>query len=136
VAERLVAQFSSEMSGIGEMRGVTVIGTVLDPESLDPRVRGVGRFEVQVGLPDPDQAERLEILQVLTRNKPVSGRVDLGAIAKKTQGLNGAELENLCRMAAEETLKEQLQGSRKETLVEVGPDHFEKAIRKIAGESV
>jgi transitional endoplasmic reticulum ATPase len=136
VAERLVAQFSSEMSGIGEMRGVTVIGTALDPESLDPRVRGVGRFEVQVGLTDPDQAERLEILQVLTRNKPVSARIDLGAIAKRTQGFNGAELENLCRIAAEETLKEQLQGSRKETLVEIGPDHFEKAIRKIAGESV
>ena len=62
--------------------------------------------------------------------------MDLGAIAKKTQGLNGAELENLCRIAAEETLKEQLQGRRRDTLVEIGPDHFEKAIRKIAGESV
>lgn len=136
VAERLVAQFSSEMSGIGQMRGVTVIGTALDPESLDPRVRGVGRFEVQVGLHDPHQEERLEILQVLTRNKPVSARVDLDAISKRTQGFNGADLENLCRIAAEETLKAQLQGSCKETLVEIGPDQFEKALRKIAGESV
>jgi len=136
VAERLVAQFSSEMNGIVDMRGVTVIGTALDPASIDPRVRGAGRFEIQVGLPDPEETERLEILQVHTRHKPVSANVDLGAIAAKTRGMNGAELENLCRIAAEETLREHLRGGKREALVEIGPGHFEEAIRKVAGESV
>ena len=136
VAERLIAQFSSEMSGILDMRGVTVIGTALRPDAIDPRVIGAGRFEIQVALPDPDEAERLEILQVHTRRKPVSSTVDLASIAEKTPGLNGAELENLCRIAAEEALKAQVESGKREALVEFGPDHFEEALRRLSTESV
>ena len=136
VAERLIAQFSSEMSGILDMRGVTVIGTALRPDAIDPRVIGAGRFEIQVALPDPDEAERLEILQVHTRRKPVSSTVDLASIAEKTPGLNGAELENLCRIAAEEALKAQVESGKREALVEIGPDHFEEALRRLTTESV
>ena len=136
VAERLIAQFSSEMSGILDMRGVTVIGTALRPDAIDHRVIGAGRFEIQVALPDPDEAERLEILQVHTRRKPVSSTVDLASIAEKTPGLNGAELENLCRIAAEEALKAQVESGKREALVEIGPDHFEEALRRLTTESV
>jgi len=113
-----------------------VIGTALRPDAIDPRVIGAGRFEIQVALPDPDEAERLEILQVHTRRKPVSSTVDLASIAEKTPGLNGAELENLCRIAAEEALKAQVESGKREALVEIGPDHFEEALRRLTTESV
>jgi len=136
VAERLIAQFSSEMSGILDMRGVTVIGTASNPDAIDPRVIGAGRFEIKVALPDPDETERLEILQVHIRRKPVSSSVDLRSFAEKTPGLNGAELENLCRVAAEEALKAQVESGKREALVEIGPDHFEEALRRLTTESV
>ncbi len=136
VAERLVAQLSAEMNGIADMRGVTVIGTANDPANLDSRLAGAGHFEIQIGLEDPDEAERLEILQVHTRQKPVSHGVDLGEIARRTSGLNGAELENLCRIAAEETLKAQLKDGKRESLVEIGPEQFETAVGKVRKESV
>lgn len=136
VAERLIAQFSSEMSGILDMRGVTVIGTASNPDAIDPRVIGAGRFEIKVALPDPDETERLEILQVHIRRKPVSSSVDLRSFAEKTPGLNGAELENLCRVAAEEALKAQVESGKREALVEIGPYHFEEALRRLTTESV
>lgn len=132
VAERLVSQFCSEMGGISDMSGVTVIGTALEPARLDPRVRGAGRFEIEVGLSDPNEAERLEILTVLTKRKPLSANVRLEGIAAETEGLNGAELENLCRIASEEAIKEQLMVSGRENLAQIGPAHFEMAVRKAA----
>jgi transitional endoplasmic reticulum ATPase len=131
VAERLIAQFCSEMSGIADMRGVTVIGTALDPGKLDSRVRGAGRFEIEIGLEDPNEAERLEILTVQTKRKPLSSNIRLDEIAAKTAGLNGAELENLCRVAAEEAIKEQLMVSEKERLAQIGPMHFKIAAGKV-----
>jgi transitional endoplasmic reticulum ATPase len=130
--ERLVSQFCSEMGGISDMSGVTVIGTALEPARLDPRVRGAGRFEIEVGLSDPNEAERLEILTVLTKRKPLSANVRLEGIAAETEGLNGAELENLCRIASEEAIKEQLMVSGRENLAQIGPAHFEMAVRKVA----
>ncbi len=136
VAERLISQFSSEMSGILDMRGVTVIGTALSPDAIDSRVIGAGRFEIQVALPEPDESERVELLQGHTRRKPVSSCVDLASIAVKTPGLNGAELENLCRVAAEEALKAQVGSGKREALAEIGPDHFDEALRRLLKESV
>ncbi len=132
VVERLLSQFSSEMGGIEDLRGVTVIGTALKPENLDPRLLGAGRLEMKIGLGDPEENERLAILQLHTRTKPLSPDVDLAAIAKSTPGMNGAELENLCRLAAEETLKAYLESGRRDALVQIGCDHFDTALRRLA----
>jgi transitional endoplasmic reticulum ATPase len=131
VSERLIAQFCAEMNGIADMRGVSVIGTALDPNCLDPRVKGAGRFEIEVGLRDPNESERLEILLVHTKRKPLSAEVSLADLARETKGMNGAELENLCRGAAEEAMKEYLGKTPTEGLVELGPRHFEAALGKL-----
>jgi transitional endoplasmic reticulum ATPase len=131
VSERLIAQFCAEMNGIADMRGVSVIGTAIDPKGLDTRVRGAGRFEIEIGLSDPNEAERLEILSVLTRRKPLSSEVSLARLACETEGMNGAELENLCRSAAEEAMREHLGKAFTNGLVEIGPQHFETALRKL-----
>jgi transitional endoplasmic reticulum ATPase len=119
------------MNGIADMRGVSVIGTALDPNCLDPRVKGAGRFEIEVGLRDPNESERLEILLVHTKRKPLSAGVSLADLARETKGMNGAELENLCRGAAEEAMKEYLGKTPTEGLVELGPRHFEAALGKL-----
>ncbi len=131
VSERLIAQFCAEMNGIADMRGVSVIGTALDPKGLDPRVRGAGRFEIEIGLMDPNETERLEILLVQTRKKPLSAEVNLTGLARETGGMNGAELENLCRGAAEEAMKEYLGKTPKDGFVEIAPRHFEAALGKL-----
>jgi cell division protease FtsH len=51
-------------------------------------------------VPPPDLRGREEILEVHTRDKPLSQDVSLKRIAQHTSGLTGADLANLCNEAA------------------------------------
>src|SRR5262249_44839869 len=68
---------------------------VLDPALLRP-----GRFDRQVLVSTPDLTGRRSILGVHTRAKPLSADVDLDLVARRTAGLGGADLENICNEAA------------------------------------
>src|SRR5699024_11319460 len=59
-----------------------------------------GRFDrqIQVGLPDVKGREA--VLRVHARNKPLDETVDLKAIAQRTPGFSGADLENLLNEAS------------------------------------
>jgi len=48
----------------------------------------------------PDLKGRRAILEVHTRGKPLDAAVDLGAVARQTAGLTGADLANICNEAA------------------------------------
>jgi cell division protease FtsH len=68
---------------------------VLDPALLRP-----GRFDRQVEIPLPNQAERAAILAVHRRGKDLGADVDLDAVARATPGFSGADLANLINEAA------------------------------------
>ena len=90
----------SEMSGFYTGDGVVVIAATNRMEMLDPALLRPGRFDrqIEVGLPGRD--ERLSILQLHSRNKPMDAGVDLDALAARTVGFSGASLENLLNEAA------------------------------------
>jgi cell division protease FtsH len=48
----------------------------------------------------PDLAGREDILRVHTRGKPLAADTDLRVVARQTSGLTGAELANICNVAA------------------------------------
>ena len=50
----------------------------------------------------PDKRGRLEILQIHTRNMPLDTNVDQDRVAAVTHGFVGADLEYLCKEAADE----------------------------------
>ncbi|MBC8862802.1 cell division protein FtsH, partial [Escherichia coli] len=68
---------------------------VLDPALLRP-----GRFDRQIMVDRPDVKGREAVLRVHARNKPLAKSVDLKAIAQRTPGFSGADLENLLNEAA------------------------------------
>ena len=90
----------SEMSGFYTGDGVVVIAATNRLEMLDPALMRPGRFDhqIEVGLPGRD--ERLSILRMHCRNKPMESDVDLEGVAAMTVGLSGASLENLMNEAA------------------------------------
>lgn len=96
--ERVVAQLLTSMDGIEGMRNVTVMGATNRPDMIDPALLRPGRFDRLVLVGKPDEAARLRILEVHTRRMPLDG-VDLGPIAKATDGYTGADLASLCREA-------------------------------------
>jgi transitional endoplasmic reticulum ATPase len=124
VTEQIVSQLLTEMSGIEEMEGVSVIATTNRPDILDPALLRPGRFERLVYVPAPDEKTRLEIFQVHTKGMPLKG-VDLKKLAKDTEGYSGADIEALAREAAMAALREDIKAK------EVTSKHFEKALKKV-----
>ena len=124
VTEQVVSQLLTEMSGIEEMEGVSVIATTNRPDIIDPALLRPGRFDKLIYVPAPDEKTRLEILKVHTKGMPLKG-VNLEKLAKDTDGYSGADIEALAREAAMFALREDSKAK------EITSKHFEKALKKI-----
>ena len=90
----------SEMSGFRSGEGIVVIAATNRVEVLDPALLRPGRFDRQIEVALPGRAERLDILRLHSKNKPLDGDVDLEELAMQTVGFSGAALENLLNEAA------------------------------------
>jgi transitional endoplasmic reticulum ATPase len=103
--ERLIGQFLSELDGLDRFSEVVVIGATNRVDLVEPALLNPGRFGLVIDLPVPDQAAREEILAIHTLKLKLHEDVDLESLAKKTDGLSGAELTSLCRRASFECLQ-------------------------------
>ena len=90
----------SEMSGFRDSQGIIVLAATNRLESLDPALLRPGRFDRQIEVGLPGRGERLSILRLHGKNKPMSDNVDLDALAADTTAFSGASLENLLNEAA------------------------------------
>ncbi|BCJ75826.1 ATP-dependent zinc metalloprotease FtsH [Catellatospora sp. IY07-71] len=98
--EQTLNQLLAEMDGFDQRSGIVVLAATNRPESLDPALLRPGRFDRQVVIPLPNQAERAAILAVHVRGKHLAPDVDLLMVARATPGFSGADLENLVNEAA------------------------------------
>ncbi|CEG21119.1 ATP-dependent zinc metalloprotease FtsH [Planococcus massiliensis] len=98
--EQTLNQLLVEMDGFGANEGVIIIAATNRPDILDPALLRPGRFDRQITVGRPDVKGREEVLRVHARNKPLDENVDLKAIAQRTPGFSGADLENLLNEAA------------------------------------
>lgn len=139
VEKRVVAQLLSLMDGLTHRGNVTVIGATNLPDMIDPALRRPGRFDREIHLPVPDTKARLEIFQVHSRSMPLSNDVDLQRLSELSIGYVGADIENLCREAAINSLTDILPDMEQDFvsnvagsfLVEVGMEDFLEALRNI-----
>lgn len=121
VSERVIGQFLSEMDGALAVPGVLLLGATNRPEMLDPALLRSGRFESVLHFPLPQEDERVEILQVHLRGRPCA-ELDVVAIAAKTAGKSGADLERLCRRAALFALQASLPTANASSRPELRPE--------------
>ncbi len=98
--EQTLNALLTEMSGFSESDGIIVLAATNRLDTLDPALLREGRFDrrIEVGLPDYDQ--RLKILQVHARKKPLHDGVSLESWAGQTALFSGAQLEALLNEAA------------------------------------
>ncbi|KEO83398.1 ATP-dependent zinc metalloprotease FtsH [Tumebacillus flagellatus] len=98
--EQTLNQLLVEMDGFGANEGIIIIAATNRPDILDPALLRPGRFDRQITVNRPDVKGREAILKVHARNKPISPDIPLEAIAKRTPGFTGADLENVLNEAA------------------------------------
>ena len=98
--EQTLNQMLNEMDGFDPTEGIVVIAATNRPDVLDPALLRPGRFDRQIVVPLPDLEERLPILQVHSKDKPLDAGVDLAMVARGTPGMSGADLANLVNESA------------------------------------
>ncbi len=98
--EQTLNQLLVEMDGFESNDGVILIAATNRPDVLDPALLRPGRFDRRVVVSLPDVRGRKGILEVHSRNVPLSEDVDMERLAKGTPGLSGADLESLVNEAA------------------------------------
>jgi cell division protease FtsH len=98
--EQTLNQLLSEMDGFESNQNVIVMAATNRPDILDSALLRPGRFDRRITVDLPSLRDRLEILKIHARNKPLAGDVNLEEVARATPGFSGADLENLLNEAA------------------------------------
>jgi SpoVK/Ycf46/Vps4 family AAA+-type ATPase len=111
-SSKLVSQFLSEMDGfVKNNAGVLILAATNVPWAIDPAFRRPGRFDRVLFVPPPDRVARAGILKILLAGRPAANDIDVDALAAKTSGFSGADLENLVDTAADRAIAASLEHS-------------------------
>ncbi len=136
VTERVVSQLLTELDGLEELHGVSVIAATNRPDIIDPALLRPGRFDRLIYVPLPDQASRKAILAIHTGKKPLSKDVSIERLAEKMENYTGAEIAAVCNQAAMIAMKKYIDQKGKideESLsaVKVTNKDFDEAMKKV-----
>jgi cell division protease FtsH len=101
--EQGLLQLLTEMDGFHQGDQVLIVAATNRAAALDDALLRPGRFDRTIHMGRPSPANRLRILQVHARGKPIDRAGDdalLATVADLTIGYSGAELANLLNEAA------------------------------------
>lgn len=98
--EQTLNQLLVEMDGFEYNSGILVIAATNRDDVLDPALLRPGRFDRIITVSLPDCAGREAIFHVHARNKKIDPSVDFHALARRTVGFSGADIENILNEAA------------------------------------
>ena len=122
-SETTLVALLSEMDGFHATH-VLVIAATNRADMLDPAITRPGRLNRKVEVPNPDRRGRQQILAVHTAGKPIADGVDFAALARRTPGFSGAQLQALVNEACVDAVRRDL--------AEVTAECFEHAVATIA----
>lgn len=97
--------FLAEMDGIDtDNNDLLVIGATNAPWDVDNAFRRPGRFDRTLLVPPPDLPAREAIFHQFLDDLPVE-KLDIEALARKTEGYSGADIKGLVDRAGEQVLE-------------------------------
>jgi Proteasome-activating nucleotidase len=130
--QRTMMQLLSEMDGFEDRGEVRIIAATNRFDMLDRAILRPGRFDRLIEVPEPNQEGRVEIFKIHTRNMNVADSADYEALARRTDGYNGADVSSVATEAGMFAIRDDR--------TEIRMEDFEAAIDKIeedsAGETV
>ncbi len=106
VVKRVVSQLLTEIDGLEEMKGVTILAASNRPDLIDPALMRPGRFDKVIFIGNPDLDTRKKILEVHLKGVKYAKNIDLEELAKKTEGFSGAEIAAIVSIAKMNAIRE------------------------------
>ena len=126
--DKIVNQLLTELDGVEELTGVSIIAATNRSDLIDEALKRPGRLDSIIEIAIPDEKTRLEIFKIHTKNMPLGEKVKLENLAKKTESFSGANIEGVCQKAGLMAIRNR---KNKEEKLEITEDYFEKAIDEI-----
>lgn len=127
VHDTVVNQLLAKIDGVEQLNNILVIGMTNRRDMIDEALLRPGRLEVQMEIGLPNEAGRVQILNIHTRRmreyKKIDQDVDTAELGSLTKNFSGAELEGLVRAAQSTAMNRLIKASSK---VEVDPEAMEK----------
>ncbi|CAH8337599.1 unnamed protein product [Eruca vesicaria subsp. sativa] len=112
VHDSIVNQLLTKIYGVEALNNVLLIGMTNRKDLLDEALLRPGRLEDQVEISLPDEAGRLQILQIHTNkmkeNSFLGPDINLQELAARTKNYSGVELEGVVKSATSYALNRQL----------------------------
>jgi len=121
--QRTLMELLNQMDGFEEQGQVKMVMATNRPDILDPALLRPGRLDRKIEIPEPNETQRLEILKIHSANITKRGDIDYESVVKLAEGLNGADMRNLCTEAGLFAIR-----SDRDYVLE---EDFMKAARKI-----
>ena len=129
--EHTLNQLLVSMDGFGQKARVVVVAATNRADVLDPALLRAGRFDVRIAFSPLTLEERMEVLSIHGRGKPIAPGLDVAELASLADGFTGSDLEHLCNHAAlKATRRARLENGR---AAELTMDDFTAVISERAG---
>lgn len=121
--QRTLMELLNQMDGFEAQGQVKMVMATNRPDILDPALLRPGRLDRKIEIPEPNETQRLEILKIHASAITKRGDIDFESVVKLADGLNGADMRNICTEAGLFAIR-----SDRDYVLE---EDFMKAARKI-----
>ena len=105
--QRTLMQLLSSMDGFEDRGDIRIIGATNRFDMLDDAILRPGRFDRQIYVGEPTVEAREEIFAIHSRDMAVDSSVDFKALADKTDGFTGADIEHVVTEAGMFAIREE-----------------------------
>ena len=121
--QRTLMELLNQLDGFEALGAVKVVMATNRPDILDPALMRPGRLDRKIEIPLPNDAARMDILQIHTQPIAKQGEIDWEAVVKLAEGFNGADMRNICTEAGMMAIR-----AERDFVIEAD---FMNAVRKI-----
>ncbi|MCH8905872.1 MAG: CDC48 family AAA ATPase [Candidatus Heimdallarchaeota archaeon] len=99
VSQRVVSQLLTEIDGLEEMKGVTILAATNRPDVIDPALIRPGRFDKIIFIGEPDKEARIEIFKIQLAGMNIADNIDFEDLAIRSENYSGAEITAVVQAA-------------------------------------
>jgi transitional endoplasmic reticulum ATPase len=129
VNDKIVNQLLTELDGVEELTGVSIIAATNRADLIDEALKRPGRLDsiVEIGLPDLKTREA--IFKIHLKKMPVEN-IDLKKLASTTENFSGAMIQGICQQVGLRAIRERKDKSQQ---LKITQDLFDLEIEFVKG---